>query len=1203
MNIRQLLLGAALAAVASVLTAAPTFTVPGFVDEEVYRGNGMITARFDAAGRMWVTEKQGRILRFTPNSDTTPIAYQYYETATAWTAIPNFDALAPVASGTVTSFTLTPRLRDDNFGFRFTGQITLPTAGTYTFYLASDDGSRLFIDGALVVNHDGTHGATEKSGSVVLAAGTHAIKVEYFEAGGGQSLLVQMEGPGQPKAPINKGPFLNPTVFADLVAQVNTDGERGLLGLALDPDFANNRFLYVLYSTPTDQRISRLTASVDFTTAVPGSETILLGGLPNANNVHKAGDIAFHPSDPHNLYVMIGDDGNRNLVSDLGLYNGKILKLSAADGRGLPGNPYYDNNDATTVRSRVWSHRYRNPFRFAFDPAAPIPDVLYISENGDGTDRTARIARAADGGWDNAFLTDSADGQRRILATSGPSRVGIAILRGGPFAPDGGPILYNARFNTSTGLGELTRGRLTGANLDTLTPLPEDNGGIFYTGFTGYILASLQPGPDGALYYTDSGQGASTGGGNRLGRLRFVGGTAPVASFTATPATGQTPLPVTFTDTSTAPGSSLSAWSWNFGDGTTSNQQHPTHTFPQPGVYTVSLTVTNALGLTHTQSSVVTAFHQTALQLTGQILDATLGGTPLAVATELCFYRRDGVTPQPIAGGSGPQGNALAVPAGGVIEASLGLQLTGDGLVVSAGEPAADGLQAAFAGLLLSTTAPAQAATVQFRLSDTLLRGRVLDTKGHPARVDLGLSRGAAGNWQGFLGGRDFLGGTPFGSSGMPHRLVPDVLGFYHIPLAPGVGGATFHLDTTADTLTATHGRVRRAVFVPAGEAVVQNLVLGLYDGGVGETDLSGIAPTPNVTLATHIQPQIFTVSCQACHNDIATNSGGLDLQSGAAFAALVNHESAEAPGVLLVEPGAPGRSYLLEKVNATLPQVGTSMRPGDPMLLSQRALLRDWIQQLPVSGRLQFASGNYAVGEAGATVQAAISVERALGASGAISVNVSTVAGGTAVAGSDYTPISVTLNWADGDSTAKTAFVPILSDGLAEGSKTVLLQLSGPTGNALLGAMTGATLTIADRPFEAWRLARFGAQANAPEAGPNADFDGDGLANLVEYALDSDPTRATPAPTVGLDGAGRTTLAFARNQAATGLVLTVEASSDLAAAVWQPLATKTGPAGWVVQPGASVSEANGSVLVTDAVGATSQPRRFLRLRVARGAD
>ncbi len=84
-----------------------------------------------------------------------------------------------------------------------------------------------------------------------------------------------------------------------------------------------------------------------------------------------------------------------------------------------------------------------------------------------------------------------------------------------------------------------------------------------------------------------------------------------------------------------------------------------------------------------------------------------------------------------------------------------------------------------------------------------------------------------------------------------------------------------------------SHGKVTATATVNSGESTVKNLTIGLYHGGTGEADLSGIAVTPNVNFATHIQP-IFPSSCAACHDDSATNSGGLDLEPGDAFAALV---------------------------------------------------------------------------------------------------------------------------------------------------------------------------------------------------------------------------------------------------------------------------------------------------------------------------
>jgi PKD repeat protein len=729
-------------------SAAPVFSVPGFVDESVYLGNGMISLAFDHEGNLLVTEKQGRVLllKKNTNSFTPSFAYQYYEGT--WTALPDFSALTPAATGVVSSISLEPRLRNDNFALVFTGELQLPASGQYTFYTRSDDGSRIFVNDTLVVNHDGLHGATELSGNITLAAGTHTLRVEYFEAGGGEALEVSYAGPDQPKQVVgaNSGPFLPPTVFADIVSQVNPAGERGLLGFTLDPDYANNRYLYLLFSTNTDQRLVRYTANPAFTAVEPGSELTLLSGLPNANNVHKAGDIAFRPGEPYNLYVMLGDDGDRYVVGNLDLYAGKLLRIDSSTGFGLPDNPHYDGNPAS-VRSRVFSHRYRNPFRFAFDPANTTGDArLYISENGDGTDRIVRIEKGADGGWDPQFLTDAADGSRKILYTTQPSITAIAFLRGGPFAPDG-PMLYSARYGGND-RKEVRRWRVTGAELDTLEALPEDNGDPFLTGFTSFNIVSFTQGPDGALYFTDSSQGASTGTGYRLGRIRYVGGEAPVAAFTVSPdpAVGAAPLNVSFTDASTASDAAIAQWSWEFGDGATSSSPSPSHTYAAPGVYTVRLTVTDAIGLTHSVTDEVTVVHPVSLTLDARVRDARAAGSPapLATPTELRLYQADGVTPLPFAGGSGVSENILHVPAGGVVQTTLSVALTGPGMVVSAGEPATDGVASAFAGFALSLSASEQQIAPVFNLAPTLLRGRATDTLGAAAPLDLGVARGVS---------------------------------------------------------------------------------------------------------------------------------------------------------------------------------------------------------------------------------------------------------------------------------------------------------------------------------------------------------------------------------------------------------------------------------------------------------------------------
>ncbi|RYF66625.1 MAG: hypothetical protein EOO39_22705, partial [Cytophagaceae bacterium] len=92
----------------------------------------------------------------TPENPSTTVSgldYSYYEGN--WSALPNFTTLTPVKTGTVSTFDITPRNRDDQFSFNFKGYINVPTDGIYTFYTSSDDGSRLYIGTTMVVDNDG----------------------------------------------------------------------------------------------------------------------------------------------------------------------------------------------------------------------------------------------------------------------------------------------------------------------------------------------------------------------------------------------------------------------------------------------------------------------------------------------------------------------------------------------------------------------------------------------------------------------------------------------------------------------------------------------------------------------------------------------------------------------------------------------------------------------------------------------------------------------------------------------------------------------------------------------------------------------------------------------------------------------------------------------------------------------------------------
>lgn len=772
----------------------------------------------------------------------------------------------------------------------------------------------------------------------------------------GAVYLLEKQGRIIRAAADGNGGFQTPVVFADFVAEVWTQQESGLLGIALDPDYAGNRHLYVFYTTASDQRLVRLRANADFTAVEPGSATVLLSGLPHASNIHKGGDIHFSPADDSAIYIALGDDGVRSRIicpsrQSLSIavpqcpdrFEGKLLKVDAATGRGLPSNPFYDGNP-DSIPSRVWAVGFRNPFRFTFHAGRPDTDVLYVSENGDGIDRISRVRVGSNGGWgpcgDSGACTgpgDQHDGgpfifprdpNHKVLLTINPSLVGIDIASGGPFGTD---VLYFARYGAV-----IRRGRLIGADLDELQLL--DGGGAFANG----SAVTMRFAPDGHLYYASSGQGPSTGGNDPLRRLRFNATVPPVAAFLTTPdpPVGLAPLLVQFTDQSTAPGSSISQRAWAFGDGSASGGVSPTYTYTAPGRYRASLTVTNAAGQQDSVARDIVVNRRVTVHLDGLLRDArTLAAPALAVATELRLYQGDGITPVVHQGGD----NVIPVPPGGVVSAQLQVDLAGDELVISAGEPVDDGVQPIRRGYVLAAGEGPHMLGVDGWLSDTAVAGRVRDTRGEALSVDVGLRRSGAP--YALPNGRDYLPGSGHAATGVPHRVVSDALGWFHMPIR-GDGVGQLRIDGVADTGVATHANPSMSWVIGVGELVPVDLVVGIWNGGRNCLDLSDVPETPAVDFAGEIQP-IFDAACIGCHAPGASNSGGLDLMSDVSLASLVNSPSERAPGVFRVQPGDVERSFLFEKINCLDPQSGAGMRPADPMSALEQALFRDWISQV----------------------------------------------------------------------------------------------------------------------------------------------------------------------------------------------------------------------------------------------------------------
>ena len=123
------------------------------------------------------------------------LSYKYYHTG-GQSRVADIEKLLPKKRGTVNRFTLTPKDRNANMAFVYTGLIKIEKPGKYRFFTKTDDGSALYIGGKQVVDNDGVHGGQERGGDIELAAGKHPIKVIYFNVGGPYVFAVYYQGPG-----------------------------------------------------------------------------------------------------------------------------------------------------------------------------------------------------------------------------------------------------------------------------------------------------------------------------------------------------------------------------------------------------------------------------------------------------------------------------------------------------------------------------------------------------------------------------------------------------------------------------------------------------------------------------------------------------------------------------------------------------------------------------------------------------------------------------------------------------------------------------------------------------------------------------------------------------------------------------------------------------------------------------------------------
>ncbi len=423
------------------------------------------------------------------------------------------------------------------------------------------------------------------------------------------------------------------TPALNLGSRLCTDLERGLLGIAVDPSFATNRYVYMFYTfnknntcernTPRVpvNRVSRFTLP-DSNQINLASEVVLIDNILSPNANHNAGDLHFGKDGL--LYISVGDGGcdyagnsgcagSNDAARDQHILLGKILRIRP-DGSIPPSNPFLGPDSARcNVAGRTeagkkcqetWAWGLRNPFRMAVDPNATTTR-LFINDVGQNVWEEINHGQAgADYGW-NVREGHCANGSTTNCGAPPTGMTnpvfdyshdtGCASITGGAFVPTNAwPAEYTGAYLFS----DYVCGKI-------FTLKPNGSGGYAMTTFASGLGSSsavaMTFGPYNggrALYYT------SYANGGEVRRIAYTGTTnrSPTAAIAATPRSGAAPLTVNFDGSgSSDPDGDPLTWEWDVGDGSAHvNGAKVSHTYPTSGTYTATLYVRDNRGATGT---------------------------------------------------------------------------------------------------------------------------------------------------------------------------------------------------------------------------------------------------------------------------------------------------------------------------------------------------------------------------------------------------------------------------------------------------------------------------------------------------------------------------------------------------------------------------------------------------------------------------
>ena len=527
-----------------------------------------------------------------------------------------------------------------------------------------------------VLNADCNASLTSGFEKVTLDSNTNN-PMELAPAPDGRVFYIERDG----RVQIVK-PDTHTTVTAATIP-VFTGNEDGLLGITLDPGFAQNHWVYLYYAPngggPRNV-LSRFTAVGD-TLDLSSEKQLLQVDTQRNTCCHAGGTMTFDSAG--NLYLATGDNTNpfesggyaplderagrqdydaQRTSANTNDLRGKVIRIKPqADGTyTVPAGNLFPAGTAKT-RPEIYAMGFRNPFRIGVDPKT---NTLYVGDYGPdanqanpdrGPGNTVEwniVGQPGNYGW--PYCTGANVPYRDYTFPSGPSgpafdcaapvndspnNTGLTNLPpviaatvdydydgnprfpeiGGGGAPMGGPVYrYNAGSTSQTKWpayydGKAIFGEWNQNKLYTMQVSADGKSLVdinrALAGMSTIRPMDMEFGADGALYLIEWGTGF---GGNNddsgVYRIDYIAGDrAPIAQATAAPTSGIAPLAVQFSSAgSRDPDGQAITFAWSFGDGGTSTEANPTHTYTTNGNFTAQLTVTDSEGRSGTANVPVT---------------------------------------------------------------------------------------------------------------------------------------------------------------------------------------------------------------------------------------------------------------------------------------------------------------------------------------------------------------------------------------------------------------------------------------------------------------------------------------------------------------------------------------------------------------------------------------------------------------------